>query len=121
MHKIQKNFIWQGKNAIKHSTLCIGYKKGGIKNVDLRNKITNMQCSWVKRLFEDNFHDWKVIPLFLIGKYLCKNFKFHNNIDLSNDILSKFPSFYQDIFIKWINNFTSKSTLPSIILSEVIY
>ena len=122
LHKIQKNFIWQGKKAkIKHSTLCNGYEKGGIKNVDLRNKITSMQCSWVKRLFEDDFHDWKVIPLFLIGKHLGKNFKFHNNIDISNDILSKFPSFYQDIFIKWINNFTSKSTLPSMILSEVIW
>ena len=121
MHKIQINFIWQEKKAkIKHSTLCNGYEKGGIKNVDLRNKITSIQCSWVKRLFEDDFHDWKVIPLFLIGKHLGKNFKFHNNIDISNDILSKFPSFYQDIFIKWINNFTSKPTLPSMILSEVI-
>ena len=64
LHKIQKNFIWQGKKVkIKRSTLCNGYKKGGIKNADLRNKITSMQCSWVKRLFEDDFHDWKVIPL----------------------------------------------------------
>ena len=102
--KYRKNFIWQGKKAkIKHSTLCNGYKKGGIKNVDFRNKIASMQCSWVKRLFEDDFHDWKVIPLFLIGKHLGKNFKFHNNIDISNDILSKLPSFYQDIFIKWTN------------------
>ena len=80
----------------------------GIKNVDLRNKITRLQCSWVKRLFEDDFHDWKVIPLFLIGRHLGKNFKFHNNIDMSNGILSKFPPFYQDIFIKWRNNFTSE-------------
>ena len=109
LHKIQKNFIWQGKKAkIKHSTLCNGYEKGGIKNVDLRNKITSMQCSWIKRLFEDNFHDWKVIPLFLIGKNLGKTFKFHNNADISNDILLKFPSFYQNIFIKWISNFTWK-------------
>ena len=49
------------------------------------------------------------------------NFKFHNNIDLSNDILSKFPFFYQDIFIKWINNYTAKPTLPSMILSEFIW
>ena len=82
---------------MKHSTLYNGYEKRGTKNVDLRNKITSMQCSWVKRLFEDDFHDWKVIPLFLIGKHLGKNFIFHNNIDISNDILSKFPSFYQDI------------------------
>ena len=122
MYKIQKNFIWQGKKAkIKHSTLCNGYENGGLKNVDLRNKITSIQCSWVKRLFEDDFHDWKVIPLFLIGKHLGKNFKFHNNIDLSKDILSKFPSFYQNIFIKWINNYTAKPTLPSMILSEFIW
>ena len=80
-----------------------------------------MQCSWVKRLFEDDFHDWKVIPLFLIGKHLGKNFKFHNNIDINNDILSKFPSFYQDIFIKWINNYTAKPTFPSMILFEFIW
>ena len=55
LHKIQKHFIWQGKKGkIKHSTLCISYEKGGIENVDLRSKITSMQCSWVKRLFEDD-------------------------------------------------------------------
>ena len=32
LHKIQKNFTWQGKKAkIKHSTLCNGYKMSGIK------------------------------------------------------------------------------------------
>ena len=70
------------------------------KDVDLRNKITSMQCSWVKSLFEDHFNNWKAIPLFLIDKHLGKNFKFQNNIDIINDILSKFPSFYQDFFLK---------------------
>ena len=59
-----------------------------------------MQRPWGKRLFEHDFHDWKVIPLFLTGKHLGKNFIFHNNIDISNGILSKFPSFYHDIFLK---------------------
>ena len=58
---------------------------------------------------------------FLIGKHLGKNLKFHNNIDLSNDILSKFLSFYQNIYIKWINNYTAKPTLPSMILSKLIW
>ena len=61
------------------------------------------------------------MPLFLIDKHLGKDLKLHNDIDISNDILSKFPSFYQDIFIKWINNFTSKSTIPSMVLPEVIW
>ena len=52
-----------------------------------------MQYSWVTRLFEDDFHDWKVIPVFLIGKYLGRNLKFHNNIDINNDLLSKFQFF----------------------------
>ena len=43
LHKIQKSFIWQGRNAkIKHSTLLNGYEKGGIQNVDLINRITSM-------------------------------------------------------------------------------
>ena len=96
MYETQKKFIWQGKKAkIKHSTLCNGsYEKGVLKNVDLRNKITIIQCSWLKRLFEDDFHDWKIIPLLLVGKYLGKNFKLHNNIEIRNDTLSKLPSFH---------------------------
>ena len=40
VYKIQKNFIWQDKKAkIKHSTLCNGYEKGGLKNVDLRKEM----------------------------------------------------------------------------------
>ena len=54
--------------------------------VDLKNKITIIPSSWVKRLFEDDFHDWKIISLFLIGKHLGKNFKFHNNNDINHDI-----------------------------------
>ena len=42
LHKIQKNFIWQGKKVkIKHGTLCNSYEKGNIKNVGLRNKMTS--------------------------------------------------------------------------------
>ena len=93
---------------------------GDLKNFNLRNETTSIQCSWVKRLFEDDFHDWKVIPLFLIGKHFDNNFKFHNNFDINNDILSNFSSFYEDTFIKWINNYTAKPTLPFMILSEVI-
>ena len=72
-------------------------------------------------MFEDDFHDWKVILLFLIGKHLGTNFKFLNNIDLSKDILSEFPYFYQNIFIKWIDNYTAKPTISSMILYEFIW
>ena len=77
LYNIQKHFICQGKKAnIKHSTFCYGYEKGGLKNVDLRNKMTSIQCCWVKRLFADDFHDWKIIPVFLIDKILVRNSSF---------------------------------------------
>ena len=39
LHKMQRNFIWQGKRGkSKHSTLCNGYEMGSTKNVDLRDK-----------------------------------------------------------------------------------
>ena len=75
----------------------------------------------MKRLFEDDFHDWKVIPLLLMGKQLGKNLKLHNSIDINNDIFSKFPTSYLDIFIRWINNYTSRPTVPFMILPKFIW
>lgn len=46
-----------------------------------------MKWSWIKRLPEDDFHDWKVISLFLIGEHLAKNFKIHKNVDVNNGML----------------------------------
>ena len=87
LYNIQKYFICQGKKVnIKHSTFCNGHEKGGLKNVDLRNKMASIQCCWVKRLFADDFHDWKIMPVFLIGKHFGEKLKFHNNIDINNDI-----------------------------------
>ena len=117
----KKLFDKEKKTKLKHSTLYYGYENGAIKNVDLKNKITSIQCSWVKRLFKDDFRDWKVIALFLIGKHSGKNSKFHNNIDINNGILSKFPPCHQDILIKLINNHTAKPAVPSMILCEFIW
>ena len=39
---------------------------GGLTNVDKFEKNVSLRCSWVQRLFDHNFHDWKVIPLYLI-------------------------------------------------------
>ena len=67
LEKIQKQFIWKNGNLkLKHTTLYNKYEKWGLKNVDNFSKITCLQSSWVKRLYDDSFHAWKVIPLFLI-------------------------------------------------------
>ena len=68
-------FIWKRKTPnIKIIILCNDYDNGGLKNVDVFSKIVSLQCSWIKGLFHNNFHKWKVIPLYLIPWYLGRNF-----------------------------------------------
>ena len=63
---IQKHFLWPSKPKIKNETLCSDFKHGGLKNVNIQKKIIRLQCSWVRRLYDDSFHEWKVMPLKLI-------------------------------------------------------
>ena len=77
LNQIQKQFLWGNKNPkIKHNTLCNDIENGGLKNTDIPSKIVSLQCSWIKRLFDENFHEWKIIPLFLIRKILVKILNF---------------------------------------------
>ena len=103
--KIQMEFIWKWKNPkIKNSTLCNDYENGGPKNVDIFSKVVNLQYSWIKRLFDDNFHQYKLIPFYLIRQYLGKHFKFHSNLEVSQSVLCKFlqASFFTGYFT--VNN-----------------
>ena len=73
LNKIHKEFIWNHtKVKIKEKTLISNFDQGGLKDVDIPSKITSLQCLWVKRLFDKNFHEWKIIALFLIEKYFRK-------------------------------------------------
>ena len=64
LKKIQNTFLWNNSTPkIKHKTLCNGYKAGGLKNLNIPNKIIALQCSWIRRLYDDSFHEWKFIRL----------------------------------------------------------
>ena len=118
--KMQMEFIWKGENPkIKNSTLCNGYEYGGLKNV-IFSKVVSLQCSWIKRLFDNNFHQWKLIPLYLIRQYLGKNFKISFKFR-SHSILCKFPKFYKEIFIRWGKHLSSPATLPSTVACQFIW
>ena len=93
--KIQKAFIWKNSAPkIKQETLCNDYKAGGLKNVYIANKIIDLQFSWIVRLYDNSFHEWKLIPLYLIEKYFGSSFKFHSNLLFKSSKTNFFPSFY---------------------------
>ena len=51
IQQIQKEFLWNSSNVkIKHETICNDFR--GLKNVDKSSKISSLQCSWVKKLYD---------------------------------------------------------------------
>ena len=102
LNKIQKDFIWNLKHPkIRHSTLYNTHENGDLKSVHISNKLISLQCPWIKRLYDNTSHCWKIIPAFLVRKELRKNFIFHSNLSIIPNKIKDFPTYYQDILIKW--------------------
>ena len=92
LKKTQKAFFWNNSSPkIKHETLC--------KNVDILSKIIALQCSWIIKLYDNYFHEWKLIPLYLIEKSFGTSFKFHSNLLFKSNKTKFFPSFYRQIIL----------------------
>ena len=122
LQRIQKMFIWHSSSPkISHKTLCNNFENGGLKHVDISSKIISLQCSWLRKLSDENFHEWKIIPSPLINKYFGKSFKFHSCLSFDRKLLIKFPKFYKNIFFQWSNSFFASSKLPSCILSSFLW
>ena len=102
-------------SKIKQGTLCNPFKEGGLKNVDINSKIVSLQCSWIKGLYDDKFHKWK-----LIKSTFGINFKFPTNLDFEDSKFLTFPSFYIQLFRNWRKYLSSSGNIPSSILSQPI-
>ena len=83
-------------------------------------KIIILQCSWVTRLYDDSFHEWKVIPLKLIKKSFGPHFKFHSNLLFNISCINDFPSFYLDMFCNRKRYFSTNPETPSGILCQYL-
>ena len=119
LQRIQKTFLWFSKPI--NETLCSDFMHGGLKNVNIQRKIISLQCSWVRRLYDHSFHEWKVIPLKLIKKSFGPHFKFHSNLLFNVSCINDFPSFYLDIFCNWKKCFSTNPETPSCILSHYLW
>ena len=54
--------------------LCKNYDNGDFKNVAIMYKVVSLQCSSIKRLYDNNSYNWKEIPLQMITQKLGKIF-----------------------------------------------
>ena len=102
---------------MKHTTLCNEYKNGGPKNVVIYPNITSLQYSWVKSLYDDNFHASKVMPLFIIK---LKIFLLHSNLSRKQKIAKKFPKFSEEILARWGSFLSCPPKVSSAVASKFI-
>ena len=122
LNKTQNNFIWNGLNPkIKNSTINNNYENGGLKNVNIAAKISSLQSSWIKKLFDENFHDWKILPLHIIHKSLGKKFVFHSNLKVNKKLTKSFPKYYREIINTWGSKLSCQTLVPSAILSQFLW
>ena len=106
--------------GIKHETLCNDDKVGGLKNVDIPNKIMALHWSWIRRLYDDSFYECKLIPLYLIQKSLGTSFKFHSNLLFKSNKTKFFPSFYREIILNWKKHLAMTAKVPSCALFQYV-
>ena len=78
LKEIQNTFLWSNKKSkIKHYNYKhYDYKNGGLKNVDIELKIISLKFSWIRSLYNEVDHGWKIILLNYIHNTLGKNFTF---------------------------------------------
>ena len=104
LNSIKQNFIWNGRGPkIKHSTLVRGYAEGDYKNVDIQSQLESLKIIWIRRLLDNTFHAWKLIPNVLFLD-LGVNAVFHENFQPSICCMQKkqsYPLFYQQLIGFW--------------------
>ena len=122
LNKTQKNLIWNRLNPkIKNSTINNNCKNGGLKYVNIAAKINSLQSSWIKRLFDENVHDWKILSLHTIHKSLGKKFVFHSNLKVNKKLTKSFLKYYRGIINIWGSKFSCQKLVPSGILSQFLW
>ena len=57
----------------------------------------------------------------MVRKKLGKNFIFHSNLSIIPNKIKEFPTYYQDILIKWEKHFSSLPSLPSSVAAQCLW
>ena len=78
----------------KNSTINNNYEDGTLKNVNIA----------AKRLFDENFHDWKMLPLHIIHNSLGKKFVFYSNIRVNKKVTKSFPKYFEKFLTPGVVN-----------------
>ena len=82
---------------MKHNSLIGSYELQGLKDIDVISRINALKLSWIKRLFDESEHSWKIIPKLFLGSFSLECF-FPNLKVKTKDSM---PVFYKDLIKGW--------------------
>ena len=99
----------------------MGFKARGLKMLIYVLNLSVFSVLGLKKLYDDCFHEWKIIPLHLLNKCFGPSFKFHSNLHFESKLLKDFPSFYKQMLINWKKYFIASPITPSSVLSQFIW
>ena len=91
------------------------------KSVDMQNKVNSLQSSWIKRLYNDCFHEWKIIHLNPLNKTFGPSYKFPSNPSFKKSSLKKLLPFYRHMLNSWIQSLSESPQTSSQILSQFLW
>ena len=122
IENIHKDFIWDRKRPnIKHTTLVGDYSKGGLKDIDIPSKFKSLHLNWLRRLYDNNPHPWKLIALYYINSVCSDSILFVPNLCISNDLMNNVPEFYRNIIIHWMEVSQFQPVTSEMVLSESLF
>ena len=100
------------------SSLIGEYKDGGLRDVDILSSFKSLKVSWICRLFEDNFHTWKLFAEHFLRPIEGKHI-FHENLKIAKSVdglVKELPEFYRNLLSVWTQNSHIFITSETIIL-----
>ena len=75
----------------------------------------------MRGLYDDSFHEWKLILPYLNEKSFGISFKFLSNLLFKSYKTKFFPSFYGEIILNWKKHLVTMAEIPSCILSQYLW
>ena len=125
LKKKRRLFCGKTLKPLIHEALCNDYNTEGLKNIDIPDAIIALQSSWIRRFYDNSFHEWKLISLYLIEKCFGRSINFQSNLLFKSNKTKFFAYFYRDfyhisIIFYWKKHLGVMTEIPSCILPQYL-
>ncbi len=99
-NKMIFKFIWGNTERIQRRVLINTYENGGLKMTDLESHFMALKASWISRIYDNSYSQWKCLPQHFIEtvtKTYLNKMSFEKLEQMP--VLKSIPEFYAEVII----------------------